>query len=126
MQMPAERDVGTQVDSFHGAVCPIQGYAAATLMDFCVCWGGRRCLTQETYYQHTCASVGKSILSLKLQTLIGPLKQLTYKLGPVYYNINLLLGVQKLFTCKTTLAVGKYKIKGISSLEECTIRERKA
>lgn len=72
IKMLAERDIGTQVDSFHGAVCPIQGCAAATLMYFCVYWGGGGCLTQETYYQYTCASVGKSILSFKLQTLIGP------------------------------------------------------
>lgn len=43
IKMLAERDIGTQVDSFHGAVCPIQGCAAATLMYFCVHWGGRGC-----------------------------------------------------------------------------------
>lgn len=35
--MLAARDIDTQVDSFHGALCPTQGYAAAPLMDFCVC-----------------------------------------------------------------------------------------
>lgn len=34
--MLAGRDGGTQVGTFHGAICPVQGYAAAPLMGFFV------------------------------------------------------------------------------------------
>ena len=45
--MLAGRDGGTQVDTFHGAICPVQGYATAPLMDFL--WGWWT-LTWEPYY----------------------------------------------------------------------------
>lgn len=32
-----QEDVSIQVESFQGAVRPVQGYAAATLMDFFLC-----------------------------------------------------------------------------------------
>lgn len=35
IQTLAEKDTGTQVESFHGPIGLIQGYASATFMDFC-------------------------------------------------------------------------------------------
>lgn len=70
--MLAERDVSSLLKSFHRAVCLIQGYAAATLMNFFVCTkqkeeGGS--LTQEACYRLQLCFCRETHSEIKPQTL---------------------------------------------------------